>query len=138
MSDKGPAKSPCGSCPYRKDVPSGVWHPEEYAKLPLYDQDTGQQPMAAFFCHQQNERLCAGWVGCHDMDNNLSLRLGRLGGLTPEDVEAARDYESPVPLWESGEAAAEHGMALVESPDDKAQRTIQRLSKKLNQKRRTM
>ena len=28
---------PCASCPYRCDVPSGVWHPDEYAKLEVYD-----------------------------------------------------------------------------------------------------
>lgn len=29
-----PPKVPCGTCPYRRDVPAGIWHGEEYAKLP--------------------------------------------------------------------------------------------------------
>ena len=40
-----PAKNPCGSCPYRKDVPSGVWAVSEYLKLVEYDRPTGEQPV---------------------------------------------------------------------------------------------
>lgn len=123
-----PAKSPCGSCPYRQDVPSGVWAEEEYEKLPLYDADTADQPIAAFFCHQQDGRLCAGWVGCHDMVNNLSMRLApALGLVTPEAVTTALDYESPVPLWTSGQEAYEHGTRDLDEPDEKAHRVIKKL-----------
>jgi hypothetical protein len=31
----GPRKTPCASCPYRRDCPSGVWSEDEYAKLCL-------------------------------------------------------------------------------------------------------
>lgn len=41
---------PCSSCPYRRDVPSGVWHREEYEKLLQYDDSTEILP--AFMCHQ--------------------------------------------------------------------------------------
>jgi hypothetical protein len=58
MNAHGPARNPCGSCPYRKDVPSGVWETLEYEKLPPYDGETFEQPFEAFFCHQQNGRLC--------------------------------------------------------------------------------
>lgn len=54
---KAPAKNPCGSCPYRRDVPSGIWSEEEYDKLPQYDLPTGDQPPNVFLCHQQNGRL---------------------------------------------------------------------------------
>lgn len=37
------APKPCASCPYRRDVPEGVWHPEEYSKLRAYDGSTGEQ-----------------------------------------------------------------------------------------------
>jgi hypothetical protein len=37
MSINPPAPKPCESCPYRKDVPSGVWSEGEYRKLPQYD-----------------------------------------------------------------------------------------------------
>lgn len=139
MSRHGPAKAPCRSCPYRRDVPSGVWAKEEYAKLPGYDGDTGQQldagAMGAFFCHQQSGRLCAGWVGCHDMNESLGLRLAAMhGSISERDVEAAFDYVSPVPLFDSGAEAAAHGLAQLEEPGEQARRTIDRLERKQPQR----
>lgn len=121
MPSRAPAPSPCASCPYRKDAPSGLWDGSEYDKLPAYDLDTPEQPPAAFFCHQQDGRLCAGWCGTHDMDNSLGLRLAvAMGVLTEEAADAARSYRSPVELWESGQAAAEHGRRDLAAPDDRA------------------
>ncbi len=123
-----PAARPCGTCPYRRDVPSGVWVAEEYSKLPAYDRETGEQPQAVFLCHQQDSRACAGWAGCHDMDENLALRIAALTGRVPlETIEAIRDYVSPIPLWESGAQAARHGLAEVEAPGGEAARKIDRL-----------
>jgi Family of unknown function (DUF6283) len=135
MSKHGPAKAPCRSCPYRRDVPSGVWAKEEYEKLPGYDGTTGQQleagAMGAFFCHQQTGRLCAGWVGCHDMNESLGLRLASMhGSISERDVDAAFDYVSPVPLFDSGAEAAAHGLAQLEEPGEQARRTIDRLERK--------
>jgi hypothetical protein len=127
MASAAPAKYPCASCPYRRDVASGVWSPEEYAKLPPYDNATWGQPPGAFFCHQQNGRLCAGWVGCHDMQESLGMRLAVSTGLSIEDYEAALSYTSPVPLFDSGAEAAAHGMAEVPAPGPKAQRTIRKI-----------
>ena len=124
---------PCGSCPYRCDVPSGVWALDEYALLPPYDEpDTAKQPPSAFFCHQQDGRLCAGWVAVHDMPESLGLRLAAVVGLiSPEVYDLALEYTSPVPLWPSGTAAAEHGVADLRRPSERAIRTIQRLERKL-------
>ena len=131
-----PATNPCGTCPYRKDVPSGVWHPEEYAKLPDYDKDTGYQPPNLFACHQQDGRLCAGWCGTHDMEENLALRLAEHSGkLTAEEVDEVLDYTTEVPLWSSGAEAARHGLAEVDAPSPAAQRKIDRLSRRLPQGR---
>jgi hypothetical protein len=127
-----PAPRPCGSCPYRLDVPSGVWAEEEYAKLPEYDRETGHQPARAFLCHQQDGRLCAGWVGCHDMTHSLGLRLLAFSGaLTDDDVDEVLDYQTDVPLFTSGAEAAEHGLLELRQPSEKAARTIQRLSRKV-------
>lgn len=123
-----PAKNPCGSCPYRRDVPSGVWHPEEYGKLPQFDRPTQEQPSTVFLCHQQDGRVCSGWAGCHDMENSLGVRMGVVTGfLSPEDVEAIVDHEAGVPLFASGTEAAEHGMAGVDAPDGRAARIIDKL-----------
>lgn len=61
-----PSRCPCASCPYRRDVPSGVWAPEEYEKLRRYDAPTMEQPPQVFLCHQKNRdtanRVGAGWA----------------------------------------------------------------------------
>jgi hypothetical protein len=126
-----PAKNPCGTCPYRQDVPSGVWAPEEYAKLPPYDGETITQPMGLFLCHQADGRLCAGWCGTHDMEENFALRL-HAHGMDYATLTAALDYSTEVPLWASGQEAHDHGMAEVENPSTEARRKIDRLLQKPN------
>ena len=125
MTDEAPrpSKAPCGSCPYRRDVPSGVWHPSEYAKLPLYDGETWEQSPALFFCHQNDGHLCAGWAGCHDTDHLMALRINRVHSST-------FGYKSPVQLFASGAEAAAHGLARIEDPDEAAQATIRKLERR--------
>ena len=118
-----PAKVPCGSCPYRRDVPSGVWHQSEYAKLPQYDGETMYQNRALFMCHQQDGHLCAGWLACHGTDDLLALRF------TPVHA-SAYGYKSPVPVFSSGREAAAHGMKDVNNPGPAANRTMDTLVRK--------
>lgn len=126
-----PAPLPCPSCPYRRDVPSGVWEASEYDKLPAYDEATAGQPPAVFFCHQRNGRLCSGWVGCHDMRESLGLRLALfMDVITGEDFDAALDYECKVELFDSGMEAAEHGRTDIERPRDGARRIIGKLERR--------
>lgn len=123
-----PAAAPCGSCPYRRDVPSGVWDETEYAKLPRYDGETWSQEPTVFLCHQQDGRACAGWVGTHDMAESFGLRMAvQMGLIELQDVDAFLDYASPVPLFGSGQEAADHGRARLLDPDQDARKTIQRL-----------
>lgn len=134
MSEKlpKPRRAPCGTCPYRRDVPSGIWHASEYAKLPGYDGETGEQlakgARGLFFCHQSTGEVCAGWVGCHDTRHLLALRLH------PVD-RSTFDYESPVPLFASGAEAAAHGVARIEEPDDRASIAIRKLGARRRRKR---
>jgi hypothetical protein len=129
---RGPAPRPCGSCPYRRDVPSGVWEASEYDKLPAYDEPTQFQPTSAFACHQQDGRVCAGWAGCHDGEHLLSLRVAlRTGFMSAADYEATVAYSSPVPLFASGSEAAEHGKAGIEQPGVPARQVIGKLSRRL-------
>lgn len=120
-------KTPCPSCPYRRDVPSGIWQASEYDKLPAYDGTTAEQAAAgafgAFYCHQRTGDVCAGWAGCHDMDENLAIRMSH-GEL---DVDAIRDYESPVPIFSSGAEAARHGRRDLGSPGEEARTMIGKL-----------
>ena len=120
-------RRPCPSCPYRRDIPSGIWAAEEYDKLPQYDGDVPDQlaaeALGLFHCHQRTGELCAGWVGCHDMDNNLAVRISR------EDIDpAVFGYVSPVPLFASGAEAAEHGKRDLEAPGAAARRKASQLA----------
>lgn len=126
---KLPAAAPCGTCPYRTDVPSGVWDPTEYAKLPGYDEDTPYQPTQVFLCHQVDGRICAGWAGCHDMTRALGVRIAlSTGDLPVEHADALMDYTTGVELFESGRAAAEHGMREIEHPSHRAIRGIAKIT----------
>jgi hypothetical protein len=125
------AKRPCNSCPYRRDVPSGVWEAEEYEKLPPYDGETADQPPQVFMCHQQDGNLCAGWVAVHDMDESLGLRLAAsMGMFSSEELELLRSYSTDVPLFDSGTEAREHGLADVETPGVEARALVEKLQRR--------
>lgn len=129
-----PAPRPCISCPYRRDIPSGVWAAEEYEKRRRYDLDTADQPLGVFICHQHPDSVdppvCAGWAGCHDGDHLLALRFAALHGMPRETVEAIRDYRSPVPLFASGAEAAEHGMAEIDHPGPDAVAAMEKIGRR--------
>lgn len=120
-----PSAAPCGSCPYRRDVPGGVWDASEYLKLPKYDGGTVDQFLKGgtglFFCHRNDGHLCAGWVGCHDMGHAIAVRLNPVHPST-------FDYVSPVPLFGSGAEAALNGLLDIEAPSPAALRIIAKLT----------
>lgn len=120
---------PCGACPYRRDVPSGVWAADCYDLLARYDAPTGEQPPAPFGCHATPERLCHGWAVVHSNRGHehelLALRLLQFRIGEAIDVPAAG-----VPLFDSGAQAAEHGKAEIERPSIKALCTSARLVSK--------
>lgn len=124
-----PPKRPCGSCPYRRDVPSGVWDASEYAKLIEYDRPTGEQPTGVFLCHQCDGCLCGGWLQAHDAYDLLSLRFAFMQRLAdPADV---LDYTSDVPCFDSGAQAATHGLADIDNPGPAALELMRKLGKVL-------
>ncbi|MEZ0092514.1 DUF6283 family protein [Streptacidiphilus sp. EB129] len=130
-----PAPRPCESCPYRRDVPSGVWAHREYEKLRRYDAPTPEQPSALFQCHQADadsevRRICAGWAGCHDSTQLLALRIGVLNGSIDEATyHTTVTYQSPVPLFASGCEAADHGQAAIDQPREAAEHLIAKISR---------
>lgn len=132
---QGPAAAPCVTCPYRRDVPSGIWAPSEYAKLERYDEPTGYQPAGVFHCHQTDlgdprSRVCAGWAHLASYDT-LALRVAvPAGTLTIEQVEEIADYRSSVPVFASGAQAAAHGMMEVPSPGPAAEKAIGKIIRK--------
>ncbi len=119
---------PCSACPYRRDVPSGVWSAQDYDKLAAYDRPTGEQPINAFSCHATPEHFCAGWAQVHTSrgpeNDLLALRLAAVMG---HDV---RTPAPSIPLFDSGTAAAEHGKRDIANPSPEAVRTMQTLLRK--------
>jgi hypothetical protein len=122
------AKAPCKTCPYRRDVPSGVWAKEEYKKLVAYDGSIAEQvhngAVAIFDCHQRDGKMCAGWVATHGARNLLALRLAR--GI----AQAVFKYKTKVPVFSSGKEAAAHGMRDIRRPKAEARSAINRLIRK--------
>jgi hypothetical protein len=107
-----------------------VWAAEEYDALALFDGETGEQAMkgafAVFMCHQgRDDELCAGWVGCHDMPENLALRV--VASSIPVDWDAVFGYQSPVPLFGSGAEAAQHGKRDIGDPSWEAMDAVEKI-----------
>jgi|RhiMethySRZTD1v2_1073278.scaffolds.fasta_scaffold01263_10 hypothetical protein len=121
------AKRPCGSCPYRKDVPSGVWEKHEYDKLVAYDEITPLQPPARFDCHQRDGNLCAGWVACHGLEGPTGLLALRFLQFNDRLADEVYEYETDVPVFGSGAEAREHGLADIEEPGIKALKLMHKL-----------
>src|SRR5262245_8411455 len=123
------AKAPCKSCPYRRDVPSGVWDKTEYDKLPAYDgsfiDQLGTPAAGIFMCHQQDGKMCAGWIGTHGARNLVALRI------TNTRVDpSVYDYATRVPLFKSGAEARAHGMKGIRRPKKEAKEMIANLAKR--------
>lgn len=123
------AKAPCKTCPYRRDVPSGLWAKEEYEKLKLYDGDVPEQLMkgavAIFDCHQRDGNLCAGWIATHGARNLLALRL-----TSQKIARGVFNYTTKVPVFNSGAEAAKHGTRDIRRPKIEARNAINRLIRK--------
>jgi hypothetical protein len=115
---------PCSTCPYRRDVPSGVWAFEEYERLRPYDRETFAQPLSGFSCHVNPEAFCCGWAVVHSSrGHEFELLALRLAGV----------FEVPevsVSLFPSGAQAADHGQAEVRLPSPAAVEVGRRLLRK--------
>jgi hypothetical protein len=106
-----------------------VWSDDEYDKLPPYDRETAEQPFAAFFCHQQDGRLCAGWVAVHDMLECLAFRIAA-AMISEDDADAIIDYTTDVPLFGSGQEACDHGKREILNPSLEARKTVEKIRRR--------
>ena len=113
---------PCEACPYRRDVPSGIWATHEYEKLREFDAPTQLQPIATFACHASPQAVCNGWAIVHNSRGHefelAGLRVWPPEGGIPEPV---------VPLFSSGNEAADHGEREIQHPSPQAFAMMDRL-----------
>ena len=121
---------PCSSCPYRKDVPSGIWAEHEYEKLRRFDEGNQFIPeLATFLCHQTGatgvETLCRGWLTVHREAPACRL-LAMSGRISWDEL-----YREPVvELYASGNEAADAGQKAIRRPGRRAKRMVGRLMAK--------
>ncbi len=114
-------KTPCPSCPYRRDCPSGVWAFKEYESLRLYD---ANESIAKFMCHSDPAKLCRGWLSVHAESLAVRVLTRVRGSVSEEEVYA----NPPVPLFASGNQAADHGQRQIQRPGKKARRMIEKIT----------
>jgi hypothetical protein len=127
------APTPCTTCPYRRDTPSGVWAEEEYRKLPTYDNhDFCTANLKVFHCHQEREigkpTVCHGWVSVHA--DGKAVRLACISGLISEEDMARIPIQADPALYATGAEACRAGLKGVNRPGKKARRAIERISKR--------
>lgn len=85
-------RTPCASCPYRRDVPVGTWHVSEFQNLLANDRD--ERNGRTFACHRHRKQpveerhLCVGWFLDQQRRGTPSLML-RLLALRGGDEAAA-------------------------------------------------
>lgn len=125
-----PRKTPCASCPYRQNVPQGIWDWSEYSKLERYDADTAEQPVNLFMCHQGEGDICMGWWSCGDDPFELlAVRLAVIRGeIDLEELEKRAN----VPIHPTHTAAAGHGVMGINNPDARARAAIDKIVTKRN------
>lgn len=103
----------CSTCPYKRSTPSGIWHPDEYAKLAEYDADPG--PLSTFHCHQEQvtgrPTACRGWLTVHR--DGVAVRLSIARGLVTVEQ---RDADSLDDLYATGSDAFRAGMRDIARP----------------------
>lgn len=139
MSDTktGCLPTPCTTCPYRVDVPSGIWAKEEYEKLVAYDRPTFEQPPNLFMCHQSNNSLCTGWVQSHANREHafdlLALRMIDRRKVDVDQVSKVAQSEPMVKLFLTGSGARRHGLKQLAKPGPKAKSAMKRITKKRQQ-----
>jgi len=113
----------CESCPYRRAAPSGLWNPDEYAKLVDYDKPTFEQPFEWFGCHTQPNFACHGWVIVHEnRGHEYELVALRFLGLDRDPPEP-----DPETFFSSGSEAAMHGLRRIKNPPPEARRMMAKL-----------
>jgi hypothetical protein len=114
---------PCEACPYRRDVPSGLWASHEYEKLRPYDEEMISQPSAGFACHATPEKFCNGWAIVNNALHHGHVLALRLAGMPVIP-------EPKVALFTTNAEAADHGQRDIDSPSVKAREVVERLTRK--------
>lgn len=104
---EGYRKKPCDECPWRSDLPTGVFPPEAFRISAHTSYDMADTTFACHMQGKENPATCAGFL--LRSDHNLAVRMALANG-------KLKPLEEPgVPLYDSYRQMAEaNGVA----PDD--------------------
>jgi hypothetical protein len=97
----GFAPEPCGSCPYRRDVPVDTWDACEFERV--LEHDRNEVGGSVFGCHKFRLRpkeadVCAGWFLDQQKRGYPSIRLRML---LMKCTEEPKVTDGGHPLYES-------------------------------------
>lgn len=70
---------PCEQCPWREDVPTGIFPPEAYRTSAPTSYDMSERTFACHMSGASTPRTCAGFLIRHG-HHNLSVRLSAMTG----------------------------------------------------------
>lgn len=87
---------PCEQCPWRKDVPTGVFPEQAYRESAPTSYDMAQSTFACHMSGAENPATCAGFLLRH-ADNNLSVRLSLMTGR----IDLTKIGDGGYPIYES-------------------------------------
>lgn len=104
-------REPCEQCPWRRDVPTGVFPAEAYRLSARTAHDAGLHTFACHMSGAERPAVCAGFLIANS-DNNLAVRMAMAMGRFDHDA-----VSSTAPLYGSyREMAIANGVP----PDDEA------------------
>lgn len=98
----GYRKTPCDECPWRRDVPTGVFPPEAFRISAGTSYDMAR---SNFSCHMKGAKrpaICAGFL-CRGANHNMSVRMAVMAGSVNTDLVSDGGF----PLYSSYRKMAE-------------------------------
>lgn len=110
---KWDTREPCGNCPYRKDAPLGLWHPENLDRLA---QSEREMMGATYGCHATikapDPSVCAGWLLMQKEHGvpSIALRLCLM-----QDDEALACFEA---VTDGGHELYESVQEMIEANEE--------------------
>lgn len=109
VGDNGYQRRPCAQCPWRSDLPTGVFPAEAFRISAGTAYDASWDQFACHMAGSETPATCAGFV-LRNSANNVGARISIMkGSLDPRKVS------SPYPLYDNYRAMA---VANGVDPDD--------------------
>lgn len=104
-------RKPCAQCPWRADLPTGVFPAEAYRISAPTAYDMSDRVFACHMAGHDKPQTCAGFLK-RNADNNLSARLSQMSGkLNMREIS-----DGGYPLYDNYRAMAEANGVAADDP----------------------